>query len=294
MKGLMRTVAAGGFAGGLAVIAAGILFVWRDYYVLDMEAQAAHPMHEVVGASGFIGLWLGVLGTGLMLAMLSYTLRKKLTGAKWMGPIRGWLIFHIICGIFGPILIILHGGMRIPTGLISMGFWFMIAVALSGVFGRYIYGFFPRTAKGVELDLDEAARNLASLKAQLVEQTADANAEQIGQAVLLARDIDLKVNSLVQLVRFEFETRRRSRLIRGMIATAGLPDDVRDAATDTLLAQLSMRKSQETWAMSKRVFRYWHLFHLPLAKVMYGIIVLHVVFSLLFSGALQTLTTVPF
>jgi len=293
-RSLVKTLAVGGFAGGLAALAVSVLWVWWGYYALDAEAQQAHVAHELVGAAGFVGLWLGVIGTALMVAMLSYTVRKKLTGAKWMGPVRGWLIFHIICGVFGPILIILHGGMRMPTGMIAMGFWFMVAVALSGVFGRYIYGFFPRTARGVELDLNQAAEDLARLKADLVAQTASADAEQIGQAVVLAQDIEMKVETFVQLVQFEFEVRRRTRLIKGLLADAGLPDEARKAATQTLLAQLTLRKSQETWDMSKRVFRYWHLFHLPLAKVMYLIIILHVVFALLFGGAFQTLTEIPF
>ncbi len=243
MAGVLRTLAGGTFAGGLAVLAGAVFWSWRDYYLLDQAAQQAHPMHDLVGAAGFIGIWLGVLGTGLMLAMLSYTLRKKLTGAKWLGPIRGWLVFHIICGVMGPILIVLHGGMRMPTGLIAMGFWFMVAVALSGVFGRYIYGFFPRTAAGLELDLGEAAESLSRLRAELVEQTHDADHEQIARAVLLARDLDLQVDSFAQLVRFEFEVRRRSRLIRGLLASAGLPDQAREAATQTLLAQLTLWKS---------------------------------------------------
>ena len=112
--------------------------------------------------------------------------------------------------------------------------------------------------------------------------------------MLLAREVDLRVNSLPQLVRFEFEVRRRSRLIHMLMAEAGLPDEARKLATKTLLAQLQLRKSQETWAMSKRVFRHWHLFHLPLAKVMYLIILLHVAFALLFSGGLQSLMQPPF
>ena len=79
-----------------------------------------------------------------------------------------------------------------------------------------------------------------------------------------------------------------------LMAEAGLPDEARKLATKTLLAQLQLRKSQETWAMSKRVFRHWHLFHLPLAKVMYLIILLHVAFALLFSGGLQSLMQPPF
>jgi len=294
VSGALRTMAGATFAGSLGVIAAVVLWIWRDFYMLDKAAQAEHPMHDMVGAGGFVGLWLGVLGTGLLLGMLSYSVRKKLTSATWLGPVSNWLIFHIICGVMGPILIILHSGMRLPTGLIAMGFWFMIAVAFSGVFGRYIYGFFPRTAAGLELDLGEAAKNLSTLRSQLVEQTQGADSEQIAQAVLLARDVNLSVNSLPQLVRFQFEVRRRSRVIRLIMADAGLPKDARKLATRTLLAQLQLRKSQETWAMSKRIFRYWHLFHLPLAKVMYLIIVLHVIFALLFSGGLQTLAHPPF
>jgi len=245
LRAVAATVATALFGGSLAVLAGATAWIYRDYWALAVASREAHELHHLLNPGGPGGLWLGVIGTALMLAMLLYTVRKKLSAVRWLGSLPGWLRFHMICGVMGPLLIVLHGGLKWPTGLIAVGFWCMVAVALSGLFGRYVYGFFPRNAAGTALDLGLAAEALSDLRARLVEQTRDASGDQIGEAVKLAREVEIEGRQPIHLLRLDLEVRRRSRRIRRILTATDLPAATqRDAARD-LVAQLRLRRSME-------------------------------------------------
>jgi hypothetical protein len=286
------TLAIGLLALTLALIVGTTLIYGYGYYGTPDAVRHMHPLDPVLRAGGPVGLLLGVGGTSLMVGMLIYSVRKAFLRVQWLGPMPLWLAFHIVCGIFGPLLIILHGGLALPSGLIAVGFWCMILVALSGVFGRYVYGHFPKTASGRASGLREAREELTELRAELVAQTPGPAGTMVGEAVLLARDFDVNARSLFGLVRLDFEVRRRARSIRRILSAAPLSPEVRRTATRTLMAQLSLKRSVETYDVAAHWLRLWHLFHLPLAQAMYLIVLIHVVEALLFGGALKTLRSV--
>src|SRR3972149_5148655 len=72
--------------------------------------------------------------------------------ARRGGPLGRWLDVHIFFGLVGPALVILHSAFKVQ-GLVALSFWSMIAVAASGVLGRYLYLQIPRNLQGDALDL---------------------------------------------------------------------------------------------------------------------------------------------
>ncbi len=279
------------YAGALAALALGVFVFGGDYWLIARDARPDHPLHALLRPGGPVGLWLGVLGTALMGIMLVYSVRKAARRVRWLGPVPAWLRFHIICGVMGPVFIVLHDGLLMPRGVIAVGFWCMVLVALSGGFGRYVYGFFPRNAAGLVEDLDVAREDLAVLRAELVAATAGVESDAIGRAVALARDLE-RPRSALGLVPLSWETHRRARAIRGLLRDAALAPEVRARATHALVGQVRLARSLATWEVAGRLLRYWHLFHLPLAKAMYAIVALHVLTALLFGG-LSALWTWP-
>jgi hypothetical protein len=277
------------FAGSLVLLALTVLAYGAGYYLTPVDLRPDHPTHAVLSPGATGGLWLGILGTSLMLAMLSYSVRKFLIGFKFLGSPTHWLRFHIVCGVMGPIFILLHSGLAMPHGLIGIGFWCMVLVALSGVFGRYIYGHFPKTAAGRSEDLAAAYESLAQLRAEVVAASPQASGESIGAAVALARDLDREAHSILQWVLLDFEVRRRERLIPIHLSKAGLPADARASVTHRLVAQLHAKRDVEGWAVTSKLFRLWHLFHEPLAKAMYVIVFLHILQAILIGGSLTRL-----
>jgi hypothetical protein len=287
---LVRAVLGGGFAGALLVIATGSVVLGRGYYLLDPAVRPEHELHGLLAPGAPGGVALGVLGTALMLAMLLYSVRKRFPRASWPGPLPDWLRFHIICGVMGPILIVIHGGFHLPRGLVAIGFWCMVLVGLSGLFGRYLYGLFPRGTAGRELDMARAREELAELRARLVGQTAGSRGEEIAAAVRLARRIDRPVRGLFDLVGLGREVRLRSRRIHTLLAASTLQPPQLGEVERLLVGQLRMQRGLEAWEVTRRLFRYWHLFHQPLARAMYLIVGVHVAVAVLFGGALVQLS----
>jgi hypothetical protein len=169
----------------------------------------------------------------------------------------------------------------------------MILVALSGVFGRYLFGHFPKTEAGLQMDFERAREELTALRAQLVQETLDADAEAIGKAVGLARDFDRKAGSIIGLFRIDLESRRRAKAIGVALKQSGLEPAVAKRAKVILVGQLKLKKNLEAWAVSRQLFRYWHLFHLPLAQAMYIIVAIHILVAIMFGGSLQTFAQLP-
>ncbi|MCA9490841.1 MAG: hypothetical protein KC621_13020 [Myxococcales bacterium] len=277
-------------AGAAAVLGLGF---GSGYYLSSDIVRAEHPMHQWLRPGGPGGVLLGVIGTTLMTIMLTYSIRKLLgTGRwfRWMGNTTWWLRFHMICGVMGPVYIVLHTGLRMPKGIIAIGFWCMVLVALSGLFGRYVYGHFPKSAAGKAMDLREAKSELADLRARLVAETADADGAAIGNAVALVHDFEREIHSIVGWLALDFEVRRRIDLVKVHLRRAGLQGHTFREASHTLVSQLELQRNLGAWEVSRRLFRWWHLFHNPLARAMYLIVALHLFNAIIFGGALSQLT----
>ena len=72
------------------------------------------------------------------------------------------LEFHIFLCTLGPIMVLFHTTFKFG-GIVSVGFWSMVLVVLSGVIGRFIYTQIPRTIEGRELSLSEVKSSHATL-----------------------------------------------------------------------------------------------------------------------------------
>ncbi len=102
-----------------------------------------------------VGYSLGIIGGVMMLTLLLYPLRKKtgLLGRKT--PVKYWFNLHMVLGALGPVFIILHSNYTLGSinGRIAM--FSMLAVAISGIIGRYIYTRVHRGLYGKRSSLKE-------------------------------------------------------------------------------------------------------------------------------------------
>ncbi|MCC6524195.1 MAG: hypothetical protein IT373_16160 [Polyangiaceae bacterium] len=105
----------------------------------------------LTAAGALVGHGFGIAGFVLMLATETlYTVRKRSRGRAW-GPMRTWLRAHIVTGIVGPYLVLLHGAFRFG-GLAGACSIATAVVVVSGFVGRYLYTAVPRSPEGDELD----------------------------------------------------------------------------------------------------------------------------------------------
>jgi len=113
-------------------IAFVIIIILSGVYVaydLLAEPQGSHP----------IGQALGITGTLLMLMTETlYSLRKRTRLLDRTGPVRNWLSFHIVTGLVGPFLVLMHTGLHF-RGLAGLTMLLTVVVVVSGFTGRYLY-----------------------------------------------------------------------------------------------------------------------------------------------------------
>ena len=277
------------FSAWLIFVAVIVTLVGVPYFVLDEAVRPDHGLHDLYRPAGLVGLATGFLGTGLMVVLLLYSVRKWLPFTGFMGAPPWWMRFHMICGILGPLFIVLHEGFVMPTGIVGMGFWLMMFVAASGVFGRYFFGYIPTSAQERRDLYKQQAQAMKELAAQLVTDTRDDGAEQVQEALALARGKLAKPRNLGELALMDVEVRRRVEVIRALLWRSGLPPRTRRQAMHTLTVQLQTQRGIAGLAVAQRYSKYWQLFHQPLAMAMYLIIAVHILQAMLFGGVIPTL-----
>ena len=140
-----------------------------DYYTLAKAERAYSPKHALLKPTGTIGLRLGMLGFLLFLLVYLYPIRKRWAWLGKQGRSRHWLDFHVLLGLAAPMVITFHSSFKFH-GLAGVAYWIMVAVALSGLVGRYIYAQIPRSLNSTEMSLQEARERSARLAHQLSSQ----------------------------------------------------------------------------------------------------------------------------
>lgn len=125
------------------VIAALVLAVWRISKMGLFEA------------GDDTGYWLGVTGGVMMLLLFSYPLRKHFSFARNWGRVKWWFLVHMLLGVGGPVLILLHSTFRVGSLNAAVALYSMLAVAGSGVIGRFIYARVNRGLRGEQASLSE-------------------------------------------------------------------------------------------------------------------------------------------
>lgn len=86
-----------------------------------------------------VGYWLGITGGSLMLLLLLYSARKRVSWLRWMGSIPTWFEIHMTLGVVGPILVLFHANFSLGATNSNVALFCMLLVAGSGIVGRYIY-----------------------------------------------------------------------------------------------------------------------------------------------------------
>jgi hypothetical protein len=108
-------------------------------------------------SSDDVGYWLGVTGATMMLVLFSYPLRKHFRFAHRWGRVKWWFAAHMVLGIGGPLLILLHSTFHLRSLNATIALASMLIVAGSGVVGRFLY-------LRIHRDLQGRKDNLADLQ----------------------------------------------------------------------------------------------------------------------------------
>ncbi|HFA47725.1 MAG TPA: hypothetical protein ENJ95_01760 [Bacteroidetes bacterium] len=253
------------------------------YYMTPIEERFYHPDHNWFKPSGAFGHGLGIVGTLLILiGVFGYIARKRYKFLARFGRLKYWLEFHIFLCVLGPIMILFHTAFKFG-GIVSVSFWSMVAVVASGVAGRFIYIRIPRSVEGRELglgelkemksDLDKILKNsydLSEKDYQMLLDSTKIKSDKAGRNLL--GSIMSKYISDKKTIWKVKRMLRKNRMSRS---------NVRKVAK-IINDELTLGNRIEHLQTMRKLFKYWHVAHLPFAIIMLIIMVIHVAVTLTF------------
>ena len=265
------------------MVAAAALSAGWEYYLTPVAERAFTPGHEYFAPHAPVGHGYGVVGTLLIVVgVVGYGARKRWGPLKRVAKLKTWLDVHIFLCTLGPFLVLLHTSFKFG-GIVSIAFWSMTIVVLSGIFGRYLYVRIPKTVHGAFLSLEAVAER----RDDLLDNIRDRIGEDL-VGVLAARPVDQAsrppglLGGLVLAVRYDYSRRRRERWISSTLRRSGVPKSHRVPLLASLREEARIREQMVLLRPFQRLFHYWHVLHLPLAIVMFLILALHVAVAVTF------------
>jgi len=238
-----------------------------------------------------IGYILGIVGGSAMVLLLLYPARKRATWLRFIGGVPEWFRLHMILGVVGPICILFHANFSLGAANSNVALFCMLAVAGSGVVGRYFY-------TRLHAHLDGRQANLAELQNIADTLTQQTSVVSVLPDLLTAVEREEKhllepahgpVGRLFHVVtvgiRAVFARWRLHRLIERAVAQAARQSPTL-AAHAARLATTARRYADRRLDASRRVaefrvytrlFSLWHVLHVPLFIMLLIAGVVHVI-----------------
>lgn len=260
----------------LAASAAGL-----PYYMAPIAERVRHPMHVWLKPSGYIGQSAGLLALALFLFMWLYPMRRRIPRLAHVGRITRWLEIHIAAGLLLPVIGAVHAAWRF-NGLIGLGYAAMLTVSLSGIVGRYLFNRIPRHRSGIELGLGEIEQAMRR-SIDRIAAISGIDARQLEQEVACLVDVrpatsipGIAISLLRQdLARFRAGPALRRRL-SAYRTSAPIDRATMRRIVRLVRRQIAMTQQARMLQATQRVFRFWHVAHLPFAVTALVAVLIHV------------------
>jgi len=251
-------------------------YVGYDYYSTPLTDRFYHERHNWFKPSGVMGHGLGIIGTLLILiGVTMYIARKRSKFLSRFGKLKYWLEFHIFLCTLGPIMVLFHTAFKFG-GIVSIAFWSMVAVVLSGVIGRFIYIQIPRSIEGRELSLAEIQNSKASLNITLnnihnftsedikiIEEYTHVDSSQLGFSPM-----DILNNYL--------ETNSKINELNQYLSAKSISKKDQKTIVKIVKQEININKKIARLQLMQKLFKYWHVAHLPFALIMLVIVLIHI------------------
>jgi hypothetical protein len=238
-----------------------------------------------------LGYWLGIAGASAMLLLLGYPLRKRVASLNILGSVTGWFRIHMMLGVIGPALILLHSNFKLGSLNSNVALLAMLVVAGSGLVGRYLYGRIHLGLYGRRAHIGELQAEVEALKGAIESALAlpvevfavlDAHAERAskrGSGVLA---------SLGNLLALRWHSKRvRGQLLRAAERHIGVEGKRLGSSwrvrrghvrrlRNLLKQYFAAVNKTAAFVFYERLFALWHVLHLPLFAILVFAAIIHV------------------
>lgn len=256
------------------------------YYSWHMRSEGHLTPEE--GA----GYWFGIVGSSIMAFLLLYPLRKRVRAFRNVGRTSGWFQWHMVLGIIGPALIVVHSNWKLASMNATVATVVMLVVVASGIIGRYLYtrvhvGFYGRKA--------EVGQILADVS--VLKEALGGDVPQAGQLLAELRAFEANMlaphrGALSQMWAFATIGFRQAgirgrmmRFVKTTIATEGKSRGWswytrrkrQKLARDHLRLYFAAVSKAARFAIYDKLFATWHVLHMPLFFLLVFAAIVHIV-----------------
>lgn len=268
-----------------ALVTALLIINGYQYYALPVEERFFSPLHSALKPSGMWGHGFGIIGTIMMiLGVTVYMIRKRARKLFNLGYLKHWLELHIFLCTVGPILVLFHTAFKFG-GIVSVSFWSMVLVVLSGVAGRFIYIQIPRTIQGREIDIND----LISMREELAEKLKQEmlfDVRLLDRLNILASPDRYKNLSIwefmILYVKDFFSIRLFLSKLNKNLSVANFTKFRKKEIINKAQAEIILSRRLGMLHSMRNLFKYWHIAHLPFAIAMFVIMIVHVIVTIAF------------
>ncbi len=250
-------------------VAVGALLYWGSH---------AHLARYITPQRG-VGYWLGICGGSMMVLLLLYSARKRVSWLRWMGRLPAWFEFHMFLGVVGPILILFHANFRLGATNSNVALFSMLLVASSGVVGRYIYTRLHARLDGREVTLEQLKADGENLRTQtgsieflpdfldvlavIEKRFIEPPAHRLARATHLFTGA-FRMARARHLVRREIRVAMRRSLQRESPLIAKHAQRLATVARGYAYRRLDAGRRVTEYKAYARMFSWWHVLHIPL------------------------------
>lgn len=130
------------------VIILGILGIGGEYYFAPQNIKETNEALQVYSPTGLWGQTVGVTALLFMSTNFLYFVRKEFTFMKHVGNIRTWMRVHVFSGLMTGMVALIHSVLYMRNLFGAALYVSLAVVVVTGLIGRYIYGFVPLDPRG--------------------------------------------------------------------------------------------------------------------------------------------------
>jgi hypothetical protein len=239
-----------------------------------------------------IGYWLGVAGGVMMLLLLSYPLRKHFRFTRNWGRVKWWFLAHMVLGVGGPVLILLHSTFRVGSLNAAVALYSMITVALSGVVGRFLYARVNRGLHSEQVNLRDLQERAGLQRDDARSRLSFAPRVEAHLMAFEEREINAQANGLTYIRQVFWLPVQQWKAYRDCAGELQRVLSQRAAREKWLAEDYSRRQKNAQKLVTSyltavtrvaqyqayaRLFSLWHVAHIPLLYLLAISAVVHVV-----------------
>jgi len=268
----------------VVIVTVYLAYTGFSYYTTPIEERFYDPQHDWFKPSGLFGHGLGIIGTLLILiGVVMYIVRKRSKMMARWGRLKYWLEFHIFLCTLGPVMVLFHTAFKFG-GIVSVAFWSMVAVVASGVVGRFIYVRIPRSIEGRALSLNEVKEMKGDVE-RMLKGAYGINDEDYNRLVAVTESYKQSGAGFLQKVFGSFFAERKIlKEVRTILRSNNMTQDNVNKVLKLVKKELTLNSRIENLQLMHKLFRYWHVAHLPFALIMLIIVIIHVIVTITFGA----------